>query len=80
MKIKPSLPSCLKVVFPSLFVCFSINLHAQTATAPAFGEGTGGDPYQIETLQNLYWIASNNANWNKHYIQTANIDASETAG
>ena len=54
-------------------------LMAQTATAPA-GSGTKQDPYQIETLENLYWFTQVDSVWEKHFIQTANIDASPTTG
>ncbi|MCJ7552803.1 MAG: T9SS type A sorting domain-containing protein [Ignavibacteriaceae bacterium] len=54
-------------------------LFGQTATAPSAGDGTSGAPYQIATLDNLYWIAENSSRWGYHYIQTSNIDASETA-
>ncbi|MCY1718914.1 PKD domain-containing protein [Prolixibacteraceae bacterium Z1-6] len=50
-----------------------------TATAPAIGDGTEGNPYQIATLENLYWIAENSLTWDKYFIQTADIDASATA-
>ena len=59
-----------------------------TATAPSFGDGSSGSPYQIATLENLYWIAASDVEipspnqatrWAAHYIQTANIDASSTA-
>jgi len=53
-------------------------LKAQTATAPDSGDGTSGNPYHIATLENLYWIAVDNTRWNRYYIQTANINASET--
>ncbi len=46
---------------------------AQTATAPS-GDGSSGNPYQIATWQNLYWITQNSAHWNDYYLQTANID------
>ncbi len=49
-----------------------------SATAPALGDGTSGNPYQIATLENLYWITQNSASWSKYFIQTADIDASET--
>lgn len=52
---------------------------AQTATAPLAGDGSEGSPYQIATLENLYWIAADSAKWDKHYIQTADIDASATS-
>lgn len=50
---------------------------AQTATPPS-GTGTIGDPYQIATLNNLYWVTQNSVHWNKYFIQTTNIDASTT--
>ena len=51
------------------------------------GSGTIGDPYQIATLENLYWITAPGTvdgltqiqRWSKYYIQTANIDASSTS-
>ena len=55
----------------------SYNSNAQTATAPS-GTGTSGDPYLVATLDNLYWITQNSAEWGKYYKQTANIDASST--
>ena len=63
-------------------------IFSQTATAPALGSGTSGSPYQIATLENLYWIAASDAvvpspsravRWAAYYIQTANIDASSTS-
>ena len=53
--------------------------YSQTATAPATGNGTENDPYQISSLENLLWIAQNTSAWNKHFIQTSDIDASETS-
>jgi len=52
----------------------SSSIIAQTATPPAVGDGSGGDPYQIATLNNLYWITQNSGEWDKAYIQTADID------
>jgi len=42
------------------------------------GSGTEKDPYQVETLDNLLWISTNNISWDKHFIQTTDIDASDT--
>lgn len=63
-----------------LILCMYLQGQAQTATTPA-GTGTAADPYQIATLDNLYWISQNINEWtaSKYYIQTANIDASSTA-
>lgn len=64
-------------------------LLGQTASAPAAGAGTLADPWQISSLENLYWITATDAivpsptdatRRAAHYIQTANIDASATAG
>ncbi len=64
-----------------------IALFSQSAAAPSSGEGSVNDPYQISTLGNLYWIAAGNdivpdpdqqSRWSGHYIQTADIDASDT--
>lgn len=68
----------LCVYFVFLMAC-ALRLHGQTATPPALGDGTSGNPYQIATLENLYWITTDNANLALHYIQTANIDAAATS-
>ena len=44
-------------------IFFPIALIAQTATAPSSGDGSSGDPYQIATLNNLYWITQNSGEW-----------------
>lgn len=51
---------------------------AQTATAPAVGDGSESSPYEIATFENLYWLTTNDGEWNNHYIQTADINASES--
>jgi hypothetical protein len=45
---------------------------------PPAGSGTFSDPYQIATLDNLYWLSANSGAWNMNYIQTADINASQT--
>ncbi len=47
--------------------------------APVLGAGTGVDPFQIDNLSKLKWLQSLPVLWNKWFIQTADIDASETA-
>ncbi len=42
------------------------------------GTGTSADPYQINTLDNLYWVSQNDTAWGRYFIQTANINASRT--
>jgi len=50
-----------------------------TATPPSAGDGTIANPYQISTLNNLYWITQESDQWSKNYIQTADINASATS-
>lgn len=59
-----------------VFICLlflALGLMAQTAVQPA-GEGTEANPYQIATWQNLYWLSQNSDSWDKHFIQTADIN------
>jgi hypothetical protein len=46
------------------------------ATIPTTGNGSSSSPYQIATIDNLYWLSQSDSVWNKDFIQTANIDAS----
>ena len=43
------------------------------------GSGTSADPYQIATLDNLYWVTQNGSSWGKYFKQTADIDASSSS-
>jgi hypothetical protein len=55
-------------------VFISTNIIAQpTATAPS-GSGTIGSPYQISSVENLYWISQNSSSWNKYFEQTGDLD------
>ncbi len=66
--------TCLMCIIMLLaFYCF-----AQTAVMPA-GEGTETNPYQITSIDNLYWITTNEDSWESHFIQMNDIDASSTA-
>lgn len=67
------------IIFLFTLLLCSIVGFSQTATPPTNGNGTLASPYEIETLENLYWISSISANWDKYYIQVADIDASETS-
>lgn len=42
------------------------------------GTGIAGDPYQIAIPEHLQWISENPGEWDKQYIQTADIDMSAT--
>ena len=70
-----------------LLLMLSACLIAQTAVAPSIGDGSSSNPYRIASLGNLYWIAASDdvvpapdqiSRWSSHYIQTANINASDT--
>ncbi len=69
----------MKKLLPIILFIISQMLLGQIAIAPSVGDGTSGNPYQIASLENLYWIAESSTRWGYNYIQTANIDASETA-
>ncbi|KAA3610445.1 MAG: T9SS C-terminal target domain-containing protein [Calditrichaeota bacterium] len=43
------------------------------------GSGTEVDPYQLSTIGNLYWLSNNDDRWEKHYVQTNDIDARITS-
>jgi len=67
--------------FTALIITFmlaGVFVNAQTATPPSAGDGVS-TPYQITTLDNLYWLSQNSGEWSKDYIQTADIDASTTS-
>jgi|GEM_PF-986210 len=66
--------------FTFLFYVFTWSFflaNAQTATKPS-GNGTEKTPYQIATLEHLYWLSQSDSCWDKHFIQTADIDASDS--
>ncbi len=42
------------------------------------GAGTEEAPYQVATLDNLLWVSTNDSSWDSYFIQTADIDASDT--
>ncbi len=65
------------ILLCSFSFILSAGLNAQTAVAPALGDGSSGNPYQIATWQNLYWLSQSSTEWTKYYIQTANIDFAE---
>ena len=69
----------MKVIILTFVMFMSQMILAEVAVPPAVGNGTQGYPYQIATLENLYWIAHDTANWDKHYIQTSYINASATS-
>jgi hypothetical protein len=58
----------------------TLTMHAfpQTAMPPSVGDGSESNPYEISTLENLYWLTQSDTAWSKHYIQTVDIDASSS--
>ena len=65
-----------RIVLLISLLLVTIGLLAQTAIAPAQGDGSEANPYQIATWQNLYWLSQTSAVWDKDFIQTADIDLS----
>ncbi len=55
-------------------------LWSQSAEIP-LGSGTNTDPYQISSMQNLYWLSISDSIWSDscYFVQTADIDATETS-
>ncbi len=53
-------------------------INFQPIEAPE-GSGTEFEPYKIESLQNLLWLAQIDSVWGDYFIQTSDIDAGETA-
>jgi len=72
------------IVF-SLFVMFVLGLvlsFSSTAlaidmTQPS-GSGTSADPYRISNLAELSWLSQQPSEWEEHYVQVSDIDASQT--
>ncbi len=59
-----------------LFVLFiGLDAFSQTVVRP-IGSGTSSDPFQIDSLDNLYWITQNSSTWDSCFAQTGDIDAS----
>ncbi|MGY6521966.1 MAG: PKD-like domain-containing protein, partial [Mongoliitalea sp.] len=69
----------IAVLVHLLWVSVFFQVQAQTAIAPASGNGDPGNPYQIATWQNLYWISQNSSEWGKHFVQTADIDFADAS-
>ena len=67
----------------ALWLSTTMGALAQTNAKPA-GSGTAADPYQIATLDNLYWLSQNpdirddSKPARYYFVQTADIDATST--
>lgn len=79
--VRLSIRCIITTILNSSLICvlmaISLAANAQTSTMPA-GNGMD-DPYQIATLDNLFWLSQNPGQWGANFIQTANIDASSSA-
>jgi hypothetical protein len=58
---------------------YSIGSGATLALILPSGTGTSADPYQIATLDNLYWLSQTPSVWADGFAQTADIDAAATS-
>lgn len=67
-----------KVFIVLLFTILFSHVYAQIAIHPSGGDGTSSSPYTISNLENLFWLSQSSGEWDKSYIQTADIDASPT--
>jgi len=67
----------LKMLIAFLYLAFTANslIAETTATAPAIVDGK----YQISNLAELRWVSENSSSWDKDFIITADIDATDTA-
>lgn len=61
-----------------IFFVFKQHVNAHTANELT-DEGTSANTYQIATLENLYWLIWDSSQWNKHFIQTSDINVSVTS-
>lgn len=66
-----------KIILLLAACCFALLGKAQTSVAPTVGDGTSANPYQIATLDNLYWLSQNSPNTGKYFVQIADIDLTE---
>ena len=48
------------------------------ASPPSEGDGSIGNPYQLDSIAELFWITQNSERWDKNYVQTGNINAVNT--
>jgi len=66
------------LLITGMVISIGLNTYCQVAVTPSQGNGSAESPYQIASLENLYWIAAQSNRWGYHYIQTADINASAT--
>jgi hypothetical protein len=54
-------------------------IYGQTNREEPPGTGAEDDPYLVSSPAHLSWITQNYTSWNKYFVQTVDIDLSETA-
>jgi hypothetical protein len=54
------------------------NVDFDDTEQPSVGLGTSAAPFEINNLKQIYWLITDRKNWDKHYIQTANINLTMT--
>lgn len=68
-----------KFVFLCILFLGTNAIIAQGSGIQPPGNGTSAEPYRIANLNHLEWVIANPTSWNKHFVQTANINASATS-
>ena len=68
-----------RIYFLLIFFLPAYFIYAQTAVMPSEGDGSDESPYEISSLENLYWMPEDPSRWEYHYVQVADIDATPTA-
>jgi len=77
IKYENIMKNLYKLTMVFIALTMSLNLIADGTQPP--GSCTGGDPYQISTLDHLLWTNTNTTKWSKYYKQTVDIDAYATS-
>jgi hypothetical protein len=67
-----------KLLTISLFLFCLCKAETTPAISYAGGSGSKSDPFRIATLAQLRLLSETQGDWGKHFILTADIDASDT--
>ncbi len=74
--------NCTTHILSALLVIFSITttISAETVKASSYagGDGTKASPFQISNLAELRRLSETPSDWDKHFIQVADIDLSDS--
>ena len=69
--------NCKSKILCAIALLLPLTVHAEvTAVEPAQVSSC----YQIDSLANLRWVSENSGSWSSCFVQTKDIDASETSG